>query len=158
MYLILMRHGEAVPQTEDMANRDRKLTAEGKKAVRKSARILAHFLKEKPLRIYFSPFTRTRQTARILAEECFAEGFHMTEELLQGDFSLVERHLLTEGSPVVLVSHHPFLQSYLLSTGGAAIKFETAAMAVIDYDLRWRQGKLLAYLTPALKNMKKDEI
>ena len=26
MYLILMRHGEAVPQTEDVPNRERRLT------------------------------------------------------------------------------------------------------------------------------------
>ena len=30
MYLILMRHGEAVPQTEDVPNRERRLTKEGK--------------------------------------------------------------------------------------------------------------------------------
>ena len=34
MYLILMRHGEAVPQTEDVPNRERRLTKEGKKQVR----------------------------------------------------------------------------------------------------------------------------
>ena len=107
MYLILMRHGEAVPQTENISNRDRKLTREGKRQVRKVSRILARFLKERPLRIYTSPFLRTRQTARILSEECFAEGLHTSEDLLQGDFQMVANHILTEGGPVALVSLNP---------------------------------------------------
>lgn len=157
MYLILMRHGEAVPQTENISNRDRKLTREGKRQVRKVSRILARFLKEKPLRIYTSPFERTRQTARILSEECFAEGLHITEDLLQGDFQTVVNHIRTEGGPVALVSHHPFLQSYLLSTGQAAIPFEPGAVAVVDYDFYQKQGQLIAYFTPQLKKLKKDD-
>lgn len=51
MYLILMRHGEAVPQTEDVPNRERRLTKEGKKQVRTTSRMLARFLKDRPLRI-----------------------------------------------------------------------------------------------------------
>ena len=46
MYLILMRHGEAVPQTEDVPNRERRLTKEGKKQVRTTSRMLARFLKD----------------------------------------------------------------------------------------------------------------
>lgn len=114
MYLILMRHGEAVPQTEDVPNRERRLTKEGKKQVRTTSRMLARFLKDRPLRIFASPFMRTRQTARILSEECFAEGLHLTEELLQEDFRRIENHIITDGGPLALVGHHPFLQSYLL--------------------------------------------
>ncbi len=157
MYLILIRHGEAVPQTDNIDNRDRKLTMEGKRQVRRSARILEHFLKEKPLRIYTSPFVRTRQTARILSEECYADGLHMTDDLLQGDFRQIANHILTEGDPIALVSHHPFLQSYLLSAADSAIKFEPASMAVIDYDFRWKQGQLIAYFTPELRKLKKDD-
>lgn len=43
MYLILMRHGEAVPQTEDVPNRERRLTKEGKKQVRTTSRMLPDF-------------------------------------------------------------------------------------------------------------------
>ena len=32
MYIILMRHGEAVPQTEDITNRERGLTPKGMRA------------------------------------------------------------------------------------------------------------------------------
>ena len=139
MYLILMRHGEAVPQTEDVPNRERRLTKEGKKQVRTTSRM------------------RTRQTARILSEECFAEGLHLTEELLQGDFRRIENHLITDGGPLALVGHHPFLQSYLLEAAGAGIQPDLASISVVDYDMAWKQGKLIAYFTPALKKLKKED-
>ena len=157
MYIILMRHGEAVPQTEDMENRERSLTPKGMRQARRSSRILARLLKENPIRIFTSPYVRTRQTAGILAEECFAEEIHTAEELLQPNWQMVRNHLLQDGSPIALVSHHPFLQSYLLFTGHAAIKFEPGAVAVIDYDFRWKQGQLVAYFTPQLKKLKKDD-
>lgn len=157
MYLILMRHGEAVPQTEDVMNRERRLTKEGKKQARTTARLLAKFLKDRPLRIFASPFMRTRQTARILSEECFAEGLHLTEELLQGDFEEIRNHLMKDGEPMALVGHHPFLQSYLLEAASANIRIEPAAIAVIDYDMAWKQGKLVAYFTPGLKKLKKED-
>ena len=68
MYLILMRHGEAVPQTEDVPNRERRLTKEGKKQVRTTSRMLARFLKDRPLRIFFFFFIRNSQTAIIFSE------------------------------------------------------------------------------------------
>lgn len=158
MYLIFMRHGEAVPQTEDVPNRERRLTKEGKKQVRITSRMLARFLKDRPLRIFASPFMRTRQTARILSEECFAEGLHLTEELLQGDFRRIENHLITDGGPLALVGHHPFLQSYLLEAAGAGIQPDLASISVVDYDMAWKQGKLIAYFTPALKKIEKGRL
>ena len=150
MYLILMRHGEAVPQTEDVPNRERRLTKEGKKQVRTTSRMLARFLKDRPLRIFASPFM-------ILSEECFAEGLHLTEELLQGDFRRIENHLMTDGVPLALVGHHPFLQSYLLEAAGAGIQPDLASISVVDYDMAWKQGKLIAYFIPALKKLKKED-
>ena len=156
MYIILMRHGEAEPETEDIANKNRSLTPKGMRQARKSERILSKFLKDNPIRIFTSPYQRTRQTAGILAEECFAEEIHTAEELLSSNWQMVLNHLISDGSPIALVSHHPFLQSYLLSYCSAAVKFDLAGIAVIDYDLRWRQGKLVGYFTPSLKLMKKE--
>ena len=149
MYIILMRHGEAVPQTEDITNRERGLTPKGMRQARRSSRMLARFLKDHPIRIFTSPYVRTRQTAGILAEECF--------ELLQPNWQMVRNHLLQEGSPIALVSHHPFLQSYLLTTCSAAVKFDLAGIAVIDYDLKWNQGKLIGYFTSDLRQLKKED-
>lgn len=55
MYIILMRHGEAEPETEDIANKNRSLTPKGMRQARKSARILSKFLKDNPIRIFTSP-------------------------------------------------------------------------------------------------------
>lgn len=156
MYIILMRHGEAVPQTDGIPNKERSLTPKGMRQARRASRILGRFLKENPIRIYTSPYVRTRQTAGILAEECFAEEIHTADELLQGNWQIVRNHLIQDGSPIALVSHHPFLQSYLLSTCSAAIKFDLAGIAVIDYDLSWNQGKLIGYFTSSLKQLKKE--
>ena len=157
MYIILMRHGEAVPQTEDITNRERGLTPKGMRQARRSSRMLARFLKDHPIRIITSPYVRTRQTAGILAEECFAEEIHTADELLQPNWQMVRNHLLQEGSPLALVSHHPFLQSYLLTTCSAAVKFDLAGIAVIDYDLKWNQGKLIGYFTSDLRQLKKED-
>ena len=157
MYIILMRHGEAVPQTEDITNRERGLTPKGMRQARRSSRMLARFLKDHPSRIFTSPYVRTRQTAGILAEECFAEEIHTADELLQPNWQMVRNHLLQEGSPLALVSHHPFLQSYLLTTCSAAVKFDLAGIAVIDYDLKWNQGKLIGYFTSDLRQLKKED-
>lgn len=157
MYIILMRHGEAVPQTEDITNRERGLTPKGMRQARRSSRMLARFLKDHPIRIFTSPYARTRQTAGILAEECFAEEIHTADELLQPNWQMVQNHLLQEGSPIALVSHHPFLQSYLLTTCSAAVKFDLAGIAVIDYDLKWNQGKLIGYFTSDLRQLKKED-
>lgn len=157
MYIILMRHGEAVPQTEEASNQNRSLTPKGMRQVRKSARMLAHFLKENPIRIYTSPYYRTRQTAGILAEECFAEEIHTADELLQSSWQMVANHIIQDGSPIALVSHHPFLQAYLLSSCSAAIKFDLAGIGIIDYDVKWKQGKFIGYITPGLKQLKKED-
>ena len=157
MLLIFMRHGEAVPEEPGLANRDRQLTKKGKRQARATASILAKFLKERPVRIFTSPYLRCRQTAQILAEGCFAEGLHLADELLQGEFPLVESALLPEDGPVAFVSHHPFLQNYLYQTAGAAVKFEQAAVAVVDYDTETGRGKLIAYFTPKLKDIRKEK-
>ncbi len=157
MYIILMRHGEAEPETGDISNRSRSLTPKGMRQVRRTARLLSKLLKENSIRIYTSPYTRTRQTAAILAEECFAEEIHTAEELVSSNWQMVLNHLISDGSPIALVSHHPFLQSYLLSACSAAIKFELAGIAVIDYDLRWKEGKLAGYFTSGLRQLKKED-
>ena len=96
------------------------------------SRILARFAQRKSHPDFYISYVRTRQTAGILAEECFAEEIHTADELLQPNWQMVRNHILQEGSPIALVSHHPFLQAYLLTTCSAAVKFDLAGIAVID--------------------------
>ena len=154
MYIILMRHGEAEAESETVSNRSRRLTEKGSRNVGRTANVLRHFLKENQLRVIASPYRRTKETAEIVCETC-GGGLQTAEELVQSSWGEVAAHCVTDGSPLLLVSHHPFLQSYLMTLCGAAIPFEPAAAAVIDYDIRWRQGKLVAYFAPDIRKLKK---
>lgn len=42
-----------------------------------------------------------------------------------------------------------------MTVAGAALKFAPAAAAVVDYDPEWRQGKLIGYISPDLKKLRK---
>ena len=154
MYIILMRHGDAEPESEAVSNRNRALTAKGIRNAGRTAHVLRHFLKENDLRILASPYKRTRETAAIVCEIC-GGAVETADDLLQNSWTPLAAHCITDGSPLLLVSHHPFLQSWLMTVAGAAIQFEPAAAAVIDYDLRWRQGKLVGYFSPAIRKLKK---
>lgn len=154
MYIILMRHGNAEPETDKVSNRNRALTEKGIRNVERTAGMLRHFLKENELTILASPYRRTRETAQIVADVC-GGSVQTAEELVQSSWQLTAAHCLPGEGPVLLVSHHPFLQSYLMTVCGAAIQFDPAAAAVIDYDRQWRQGKLLGYFTAPLRKLKK---
>lgn len=154
MYIILMRHGNAEAETEAVSNRNRALTEKGIRNVERTAGMLRHFLKENTLTIMASPYRRTRETAEIVSNVC-GGSVQTAEELVQSSWQLTAAHCLLGEGPILLVSHHPFLQSYLMTVCGAAIQFDPAAAAVIDYDRQWRQGKLLGYFTPALRKLKK---
>ena len=157
MYIILVRHGEAEPETEKISNRARRLTEKGRRQVGRTARLLNQLLGKQPVTIWSSPYRRTRETAEILASGLSgAEGVQVTDKLIQASWVLTSSQLIREGRPLILVSHQPILQSCLLSIVSAALKFTPASMAVIRYDVAWREGKLLGFLTPGLCKMMED--
>lgn len=154
MYIICMRHGAAEPESDAVENRNRRLTEKGIRGAGKTADMLRHFLKGSRLTIYTSPYRRTKQTAEIAAEVC-GGSIQAAEELLQSAWGPVAAHCISGSGPILLVGHQPFLQSYLMTVAGAALKFAPASAAVIDYDPAWRQGQLIGYLSPDLKKLKK---
>lgn len=157
MYIILVRHGEAEPETDKVSNRSRRLTDKGRRQVKKSAELLKKLLGNQLLTVWASPYRRTRETAEVLVSELAgAEGVQVTDKLIQTSWALTSSQLIREGRPLILVSHQPILQSYLLSIASAGLKLAPASMAVIRYDVAWREGKLLAFLTPGLCRMTED--
>lgn len=48
MYIILVRHGEAEPETDKVSNRSRRLTDKGRRQVKKSAELLKKLLGNQP--------------------------------------------------------------------------------------------------------------
>ena len=116
MYIILVRHGEAEPETEKISNRARRLTEKGRRQAGRTARLLNQLLGKQPVTIWSSPYRRTRETAEILASGLSgAEGVQVTDKLIQASWALTSSQLIREGRPLILVSHQPILQSYLLS-------------------------------------------
>ena len=154
MYIICMRHGAAEPESDAVENRNRRLTEKGIRGAGKTADMLRHFLKGNRLTIYTSPYRRTKQTAEIAAEVC-GGSIQAAEELLQSAWGPVAAHCISGSGPILLGGQQPFLQSYLMTVAGAALKFAPASAAVIDYDPAWRQGQLIGYLSPDLKKLKK---
>lgn len=154
MYIILMRHGDAEPESETVSNRNRGLTEAGRKHVKKTAKMLAKYLGDQKVHIWASPYKRTKETALIVSEYLNAPGIMTTEKLLQGTWAMTASQIVREGGPIIMVSHHPFIQSYVLSMTSSVFKVPPAGAAVIDYDVSWKQGKLIGFLTPALGRMK----
>lgn len=148
MRILLIRHGEAEKETAFIKNKDRKLTEKGIKEVEKTSEILFKYLQSKKLNIHSSPFTRTKQTAKIIAQK---SNSHIEEEkeLLQEDWTLV-KPFLEEDCINIFVSHHPFIQSYLKELTGAYIPVCTASCFVIDYNKEKNKGILVAYITPRI--------
>lgn len=157
MYVLLMRHGEAEKGSSAVDDRHRCLTPAGISQTRKAARLLKKCLGGRKIIIFASPLERTKQTAELTAEECGSEEIHTTEDLIGESWRPVETHVLAGEGPVLLVSHQPFLQAWLYRISGAAISFGKSAIAVVDYDRISGMGELIAYFTPHIRKLKKEE-
>ena len=106
--LWIMRHGNA--EWEAPSDRERNLNSSGIEQVASVAKKLDL---EYPLDIWFSPFTRARQTCEHLSEHLQQKPIHAIEEpLLTPDSDpemLVELINATESNHLMLVSHMPLV-------------------------------------------------
>ena len=133
----LLRHGAAEEDSPDDASR--RLTEKGERQARAAGAALAKL--EASIDVCLtSPKVRSRDTARIAAEELGVE-VEETEALRGGDFDLGE---LTAGrGGVLLVGHEPdFSRAVQLATG-ARVDLKKGGLAVID------GGTLVSLLRPA---------
>ena len=109
MDLILWRHAEAEPATEEITDEFRKLTGKGMKQANKIAYWLDSTLPE-TCRIFVSPAVRTRDTAEALISS--GRKFKIAPELAPD--STVEAVLRlvnwpNSREPVMIVGHQPYL-------------------------------------------------
>lgn len=153
MYILLMRHGQAENETAFIKNADRNLTEKGEKDVKTISEVISKYFRDKKMKIFTSPYLRTRRTAEIFAKISGVNEVETVRELLQEEWYLT-KSLIEENFVNVFVSHHPFLQSYLNELTGAYIQVSTASCIIIDYDKFTRKGKLIAYITPDMKGIK----
>lgn len=165
MKLIVMRHGEA--EVGNTSDESRNLTQVGRQQAKKAGEWLAkHVLDDSPIDVALvSPFKRAQQTF-----ECVQSVNHVlqhieTKELVpEGMPSLTHMmldHFLHENpqtKSMMLVSHMPlvcYLLDELLLNHQASL-FETASMAIIDYDLSKGGGTLVSFYHPCMMMDKRN--
>lgn len=136
MLIYLVRHGKAEAGGHDAA---RRLTAGGRKAVRRVARKLAN-AGVRVDRIEHSGLIRAQETAEILAQAVGGEVRAVDGLGSSDDVVPVARRLGSEGGDsLMLVGHLPFmgcLASYLLTGAedSLSLHFRTGAVTCLSAD------------------------
>jgi phosphohistidine phosphatase len=158
--LILLRHAKSDWGADYASDHDRPLNKRGRAAATLMGQLLARF-EQVPERVLTSSAVRARETVKLAAEagswSCAVEvtpEFYASspEEVLQ------RVHAENDGTSSLLLAGHEPTWSTLAAVliGGGCLRFPTAAMARIDFDVHcWRdidggKGSLTWFLTPRL--------
>ena len=163
MKLLIMRHGEAVPQqlsalrggTPYVPDEARELNRPGRDEVTAITTWLKSEYPKLDLAIS-SPLVRAEQTLDIVAEQIPIEVREVSDEVTPTSdpaafaSSLLARLQLEPAETVLVVSHMPFvcyMVSYLDTKVQAPI-FPTGGVAVLDVEPLAMQGDLQTMITP----------
>lgn len=148
MLLLVMRHGRAEPYSK--SDETRALTDEGREDVAAVCKERASELAQVKT-IWASPFVRTRQTAKIVAETFEREV--EIQELLTGDTPLDELLDALAAAdedifPLLLVSHQPLVGSLVngLCGTGDEHPMGTSSLACLSADVWARDCAELEWL------------
>jgi len=161
--LVLLRHGKSSWDDSGLADRDRPLSARGRRDAAAMAAVIA--ADHPPDRILCSPTRRTRETlAALLAELGDEPAISIEDELYgpQGDYSGVVAARGGDARRLLVVGHNPAIQATALALVGSgdkalrarvAAKFPTGALAVIRFGGTWAglrplSGQLVAFRRP----------
>jgi phosphohistidine phosphatase len=142
--LYLLRHAKSDWGEPGLADRDRPLSARG----RKGAPMVAAYMAENDLRpalVLVSPALRVRQTLEFFSDVVSGARVEVEPDIYEAgvdDLLAVLRRAPDEATSVLLVGHNPTMQDLVLSlaSGGpgldsARAKFPTAALAVLDAEV-----------------------
>ena len=148
MRLYLLRHGDATWPNWSKSDDERPLTDEGKKEMRKVAKLLEKLgvsLDE----ILTSPLPRARQTAEIVAERF---KLHAREEKslccgfgAQDLKQLVRKYRVDS---LMIVGHEPDFSEVISALTGGDCKMSKAGVALIDLNGSDSKGRLLWLFPP----------
>jgi phosphohistidine phosphatase len=155
--LLIVRHAIAVARgTPGMPDAERPLTPRGVKRFESAAAGLARVL-PRPDAVLTSPWTRARQTAKILARAWGRLTPENTSALAGGGFEALARVLAghRKQACVALVGHEPWLSELLArllgSPADGPLEFRKGGVALVDVPGRLEDGgRLVAYLPPRL--------
>jgi phosphohistidine phosphatase len=156
MILYIMRHAEAVDESDTLRDEWRYLTEKGRTASEKISSSLAKNGPKARITIT-SPLTRAAQTAEIAAEKACRKNVVVASELLipGADMGELIAHLkeYKDASRIMLVGHEPQLGSLvaaLLDRKNDSISLKRSACVALEFDPD-KEGKpahFLWYLTP----------
>ncbi len=160
MNLYLVRHADAEKTQPGKKDEDRKLTKEGKERIRGVANQWFYFIKKLDL-ICSSPFIRAVETAEIIAE-CFEyKGEIIKDKILAaGSYTkdMIELVNSLQADDILVVGHQPDLSEHvsnLISSNGALVDFQRAALAMISFNGKANLSKgYLEYLIPTTAFLK----
>lgn len=157
MKIILVRHGEAENPSPNLSDKSRELTPKGNRDIHK----IGKFIKNSSLKVnhvFFSPYTRTKQTAEILSEELEYDGELVpAEELACGNqCSDIISCLVQYGNSetVLLVGHNPdiaYFAAQLLGNSSSVenLVFQPGSTIAINVAReKFAHGQIIWALSP----------
>ena len=148
MKLYLLRHGLADWPDWKRPDDERPLTKEGKKKMRRMAKLLRK-LSVRPALILSSPLPRAWQTAEIAAE--FLEVELQQERDLGPGFNIarlrkmIGRH---DGDDLMLVGHEPDFSGVIRALTDGEVKLAKGGIARIDLAEGTERGRLVWLMPP----------
>ena len=152
MIVYLLRHGDAEPASEAVAEFDRKLTDKGVKQSKRVGKALAR-LELRPNAIITSPLVRARQTAELVAD---ALGLEVAEdERLECGARWQDLQQVVEdrapGEAVMFVGHEPDFSEIVRVLTGGEIDVKKAGVACVECSgIAPDAGVLLWHVPPKL--------
>lgn len=132
--LILIRHGEAEPETTKTADFDRDLTFTGKQATAKMAALLLNNVTA-PDYIVSSPAIRALNTAHIFAATFGLDQINTDSEIYEANATTLLKiiSLINNDRDVVwLVGHNPGISNVLYNLTGEVTTMPTSAWVELD--------------------------
>ncbi|BCS55944.1 histidine phosphatase family protein [Geobacter sp. SVR] len=157
MVLYVVRHAEAVEESETLRDEWRYLTEKGRSVAGKMSAAIAK-LGPKPRLTITSPLTRAVQTAEIAAEKACRRNVIVASELLApgADINELIAHLKEcQAKRVMLVGHEPqlgLLVAALLDRRERVISPKKGACIALEFDPdRDKPAGFLWYLAPGKK-------
>ena len=160
MIVYVMRHAEAVEESDSLKDEWRYLTENGRSSAEKVSSAIAKIGRKARLTIT-SPLTRAVQTAEIVTEKAGIKKMVVASELLlpgAGIDALVT-HLKNckDDKRVMLVGHEPQLGSLvaiLLGHGDEQISLKKGACVALELDPdKAEPARFLRYLVPGKKKI-----
>lgn len=160
MILYIMRHAEAVDESDTLRDEWRYLTEKGRAVSEKISSSLAKNGPKARITIT-SPLTRAAQTAEIAAEKACRKNVVVASELLipGADIDKLIAHLkeYEDSSRIMLVGHEPQLGSLvvaLLDRKDDTISLKKSACVALEFDPdKDKPAHFLWYLTPGKKRI-----